>query len=1313
MNYYQISILFLQGFFVVSVILLLFRLRKKLGLGVLFACLGLFQFVQVFLSSTFYVKIADDFLISPGSSVLFTATLFTLLVVYIKEDASETKKIIYALLIANIVMSVLLKTFGWHFNETSTHNLLDVSITLFDVSSWVLFVGTIALFIDSLLIIIIFEFIAKKVRFLFLQICLTMLIVISFDTLFFSILAFWDFEELNTIVASGIISKGVFVLFYSVLFYLYLRYFDFTDKELVFIKIKDVFKPLSYKQKFDTAIDVIKKAEKNRIEELEFTNIKIQNTIELLEKKEYSINEASKIAKIGFLEDDLITGKRIWSENLYQIFGFKPEDNVLSGKETLELFDDESRKKAIEAGLKLDSEGIPIDIEVKMTNLRKEEIWLRLVVHPVYNNQNKIVSRRGVVQDITNSKKAQFELENSKQNLESTLELVRENEYSLKEAGRMAKIGYWRYDKLTDTIFWSEAIHQIYGTEFKEGVPDIERILSVFSEESRNKLITSTVLLANEGIPFEIELEMTNFKNETRWIRNIGEAVYNNKNEIIGRRGVSQDITDQKIKQHTLDFQTERLYELNSALNEAQKLSHVGSWKWDMTTDSAEWSDEMYNIYGVAKGSFYPSNENVSKTILPEDLYKMEQGINSLLTKKKFVPFEFRIKRPSGEIRTLYIMALEKKSEKSIFGVTKDITEQKQIEEKNLIITKRYKKLFNNSTASIWQEDLSLLIAEIDELRKLKIPNIRIYLEQHPKVLFSLVEKIKVNKVNDTTLKIFKANNRQEFFENLQNVFGPGSSKVFAKFIESIWNNKKTFTSEINYKTLKGEEFAAVISIPIPQTEMEQKTVPVSSQSIQSIKDAELATKESLSKLNEAQKLAKIGSWVLTPSTQEVEWSEEAFYVFGFDPKKGVPDFETQLKIIHPEDKELVLNSILQEKPFEIEHRIIQLDGVEKWIRSICKPVLGDDGEVINLSGTCQDITLQKRAVDKIKKADEMYRILTDNSNDLICLQEPDSSFIYISPSVKSLLGYEQADFLGKKVFSAVHKDDIQLLKNAIGQKVFKNLTSKVYSFRVRHKEGHFVWLEFSSSPVYKEGKISYYVTSARDITEGVLAKQEIQEYQKSLQKMTTELTLIEEKQKKEIALNIHDHLSQSLVISKMRINELKKNSELKSIDEDLLFIEKNITEALENSRKITYELSPPVLYQLGIVDALNWLFDDVENTHKIKCKLKSNESNIKLSDVKSILLYRCIQELIKNSVKYAKASLITLQLDKNEHGITILLTDNGVGFNTSVLNNNKSHSGSGFGLFTVQERIQNIQGEFTIQSKINKGTSVTIFIPE
>lgn len=479
--------------------------------------------------------------------------------------------------------------------------------------------------------------------------------------------------------------------------------------------------------------------------------------------------------------------------------------------------------------------------------------------------------------------------------------------------------------------------------------------------------------------------------------------------------------------------------------------------------------------------------------------------------------------------------------------------------------------------------------------------------------------------------------------------------------------------------------------------------------------DTDKLVEEKEYSLKEAGRMAKIGSWGYDKQTDTNFWSDAVHQIYGTDPKEGVPELDVILCCFNEDSRNKLLEAtrILATSgvPFDIELQMTNLKNEERWIRNIGEPIYNNKNKIIGRRGVSQDITEQKLTRNKIEKAEEMYRLLADNSNDLIFLQEPDSTFQYVSPSIINIMGYEQSDILGKKVFGFLQKDDVEPLKKAM-RKGFNVKFMGAYTFRVRHKEGHFVWLEFLTSPTYKDKKNSYFITSARDVSRMMLAKQEIQEYQTSLQRLTTEITLIEEKQKKEIASNIHDHLSQSLVISKMKINELKKNPKLKIIENDLRFIETHISEALKNTRKITYDLSPPVLYQLGIIDALSWLLDDVEATHKVACRLISNVDNLKLSDVKSILLYRSIQEVINNAIKYGNASLITLNLDKNKLGLDILLTDNGVGFDTSLLNNHQNHSGSGFGLFTVQERIKNIQGRFTIVSEINKGTVIKFFIP-
>lgn len=170
----------------------------------------------------------------------------------------------------------------------------------------------------------------------------------------------------------------------------------------------------------------------------------------------------------------------------------------------------------------------------------------------------------------------------------------------------------------------------------------------------------------------------------------------------------------------------EELSQSYEQLELVQELSHVGSWRWNMATDEAYWSDEMYRIYGVTPEQFYPSHENVAQTVVPEDLEKMNQVVENLLQNNTFSPFEFRIRRPSGEIRYLYILALEKKvnnetNQPWLFGVTQDIshykkaelTIQKSLQEKELLVKELFHRTKNNM--QVISSMLSLNALYLDE----------------------------------------------------------------------------------------------------------------------------------------------------------------------------------------------------------------------------------------------------------------------------------------------------------------------------------------------------------------------------------------------------------------------------------------------------------------------------------------------------------------------------------------------------------------------------------------------------------------------
>jgi len=249
-NFSQIAVLLAQGLLISALMLLLFWLRKVMGIGMLFAALGLFQFMQVFLSSSLYVNITDSIIVSPGSSLLFTATIFSILIIYIKEDAIVTRKVVYAVVTANLVMILLIYSFSFNSFDTDIAILKNNFSNFFHTNAWIYFIGTVMLFIDSVLLIFLYEYISGKFKNVFLRICITMILILSLDALLFSLGAFFHSDKLKEILISGLISKFVISIYYSVIFSIYLKVFEkdvYISKQPTF---QEIFHSLTYKQKF-------------------------------------------------------------------------------------------------------------------------------------------------------------------------------------------------------------------------------------------------------------------------------------------------------------------------------------------------------------------------------------------------------------------------------------------------------------------------------------------------------------------------------------------------------------------------------------------------------------------------------------------------------------------------------------------------------------------------------------------------------------------------------------------------------------------------------------------------------------------------------------------------------------------------------------------------------------------------------------------------------------------------------------------------------------------------------------------------------
>ncbi|GGG91802.1 hypothetical protein GCM10011416_05640 [Polaribacter pacificus] len=647
--------------------------------------------------------------------------------------------------------------------------------------------------------------------------------------------------------------------------------------------------------------------------------------------------------------------------------------------------------------------------------------------------------------------------------------------------------------------------------------------------------------------------------------------------------------------------------------------------------------------------------------------------------KKDRIVFFTNHKRKNGSVYPVevHLQLINHGTHENFLAVVLDITERKIAEENLISTSERLRLATTTANIGIWEWD---------------IPNNQLIWDKTMFKIFGITEK-DFNGKFETWAATVHPDDIDKTNEEVQ-IALQGLSKLNVEF-RVIWPDKSIRHVQGDAIVIKDEvsgEPITMIGTNIDITAKKQAEKEI------------LQANERFEKVTEATNDV-IWDWDIANNT--FYRSEAIEQLFGDQVSKFLNKENFWKDSFHPEDKDEIQKSIEEAiadplcTRWKKEYRLFNKDGSLIYVSDQGVVIRNNEGVATRMVGAMTDVTDRK-------KAEETYRLLANNSNDIITLQDINNQLKYISPSVENILGYKQEELTDKHFLDLIHNDDVKKIKKTINKNVSKDKSSNTVEYRIRHKNGHYVWLEGSVSPVFKKGQADSFVTTNRDISRWMLAKKEIQDYQSSLQKLTTELSLTEEKQKKEIAANIHDHLSQSLVISKMRISELEKKTELENIQEDLSFIKDHISSALENSRKITYDLSPPVLYQLGIIDTLSWFADTIENQYGIKFEFNTNTDTSSLNEFKSILLFRCIQEAVTNTIKYANASLIILDLEKDEETITVILTDNGKGFDTSTLSNTIS-SESGFGLFAVKERIKNMNGELIITSEINVGTKIKI----
>ena len=265
---------------------------------------------------------------------------------------------------------------------------------------------------------------------------------------------------------------------------------------------------------------------------------------------------------------------------------------------------------------------------------------------------------------------------------------------------------------------------------------------------------------------------------------------------------------------------------------------------------------------------------------------------------------------------------------------------------------------------------------------------------------------------------------------------------------------------------------------------------------------------------------------------------------------------------------------------------------------------------------------------------------------------------------------------------------------------------------RYIRKDGWIGWGRQSISLVRKPGgKPQFAIALFEDITERRESEEKIRTYQEQLQSLASELSLTEERERRRLATVLHDHIAQLLVVAKGKFEKIQESTLYRSLAKPMEEIRRLIEESIRYTRSLVFELSPPILYDLGFEPAMEWLAEHMQQQYGLVVAVEDDGLPKPLDNEARVLLFRAVRELLFNVLKHAQASCVRVCMSRDGDHLRVIVEDDGLGFAPDKLSA-ASGKMEGFGLFSIRERLNYFGGSMEIESTPGEVTRVILTIP-
>ncbi|UCD51429.1 MAG: PAS domain S-box protein [Phycisphaerales bacterium] len=396
---------------------------------------------------------------------------------------------------------------------------------------------------------------------------------------------------------------------------------------------------------------------------------------------------------------------------------------------------------------------------------------------------------------------------------------------------------------------------------------------------------------------------------------------------------------------------------------------------------------------------------------------------------------------------------------------------------------------------------------------------------------------------------------------------------------------------------------------------------------------------------------------------------------------------------------------------FETTH--LSADGEVRDIDFSLTPVRDEDGNPIYLVPEGRDITDHKQAQRALEASERRYRALYEHASEGIFLMR-DDRFVECNPRALEIYGCTREQIVGMTPvdLSPVQQPDGQPSDQKAHDFIARVLGGQTQRFEWRH-------LRADGTPFDAEVSLSrldlpeqtLLLALVRDVSERKRAQEKLMEYQNGLRSLASELSLAEERERRRVAGYLHDGPCQQLATSLMKLEAVRASAGAEC-SEAVQSVCQMIDRTVGDLRDLTFDLSPPTLYMLGLEAAIEELLkEQLRDKHGIAYEFRRGGLSRPLGDDRRVLLFQSVRELVTNIVKYASAKKVTVSIKSESDRLTVTVRDDGVGFDVSTVGSSVSRRG-GYGLFSIKERLAYVGGELDIRSQPGHGSEFSLITP-